>query len=446
MNVLNHPLVAEERLRSQEDAPRPAIGSAQPGPQLSPDAPEPRAPRRKPWLALAIAAVVAGGGAYWYANRETPAPSGIAAAQASTLPPGEFRLNDNEIRSLRIEPVLLRDFRAERLAEGRIGYNEDRSTPVFSPYTGRVIRAVARLGEQVQAGETLFEVETTDLVQAANDLLAAVDNLAKARTTLELSRRNEARQRELFNARAASRRDMEQAEADAANAAADQRVAETALSAARDRMRVLGRTPEQIERIETTRRVEGIVAVTAPIAGTVVQRRVGSGQWLTSGQGDPVFTISDLSSMWLVAAVRELDAPLMRVGQDVTVSVNALPDRTFRARITNVGSALDATTRRLPVRAEVDDPERLLRPEMFATFRIAVGGETRQVGVPVGAVIYRGPEAGVWVALPDNRFALRPIRVGIRAGDVVEVTGGLAAGERVVTGGALFVDRAARID
>jgi len=342
--------------------------------------------------------------------------------------------------------VLLRDFRAERVAEGRIGYNEDRSTPVFSPYTGRVVRAVARLGEQVDPGETLFEVETTDLVQAANDLLAAVDNLAKARTTLDLAQRHETRQRDLFNARAASRRDMEQAQAEATNAGADMRVAETALSAARDRMRVLGRSREQIERIELTRRVEGVVAVTAPIGGTVVQRRVGPGQWLTAGQGDPVFTISDLSTMWLVAAVRELDVPLVRVGQQVSVVVNALPDRTFRARITNVGAGLDSTTRRLPVRAEVEDPDGLLRPEMFATFRIAIGSDTQHVGVPLGAVIHRGPDASVWVAMDDSRFALRRIRLGTRAGELVEVTEGLTPGERVVTGGALFVDRAARID
>ncbi len=444
MNVMQHPPKAEERLRTEEAVPRERAA----GPAIMPhvaDVPE-IPPRRRNWLGMVLVAAAVAGGAGWYLLQKSDAPVPHAAAAAPALAPGEFQLTESEIRSLRVEPVLLRDFRAVRVAEGRISYNEDRSTPVFSPYTGRVVRPVARLGEQVDLGETLFEIETTDLVQAANDLLAAVDNVAKARTTLELAQRQEVRQRDLFNARAASRRDMEQAQAEATNAAADLRVAETALAAARDRMRVLGRSPDQIERIETTRRVEGIVAVNAPIAGTVVQRRIGPGQWLTAGQGDPVYTISDLSSMWLVAAVRELDAPLIRVGQDVTVSVNALPSRTFRARITQVGAGLDPTTRRLPVRAEIDDPDHLLRPEMFATFRIAVGDETQQVGVPVNAVIHRGPEASVWVALGDHRFALRRIQLGNRAGDLIEVTQGLSPGERVVTGGALFVDRAARID
>jgi cobalt-zinc-cadmium efflux system membrane fusion protein len=100
----------------------------------------------------------------------------------------------------------------------------------------------------------------------------------------------------------------------------------------------------------------------------------------------------------------------------------------------------------MTVRAEVLDPDRLLKPEMFATFRISVGETEKAVAVPVNAVIYRGAEASVWVALDGNRFMLRRIRPGIRAGDMVEVTDGLNDGERVVTGGALFIDRAARID
>ncbi|MBX6373701.1 MAG: efflux RND transporter periplasmic adaptor subunit [Acetobacteraceae bacterium] len=376
-----------------------------------------------------------------------PGASFAAAAPAWPLAGGAFRLSEAEIRSLRIEPVALQEFRAERIAEGRIAYNEDRSTPVFSPYTGRVVRVIARIGETVAPGAPLFEIETTDLVQAANDLLSAVDAVAKARTTLDLAQRNEQRQRELFQARAAARRDWEQAQADAANAAADLRVAETALDAARDRMRVLGRTPEQIAAVEATRRVDAVVAIPAPIGGTVVQRRIGPGQWLTAGAGDPAYTIADLSTKWLVAAVRELDAPLVRVGQEVEVTVGALPGRRFAARITSVGAAIDPATRRLAVRAEVQDPEGLLKLEMFASFRIVLGEASASPAVPAGAVIHRGAETGVWVALPDGEsFAYRRVTLGRRSGSLWEVTEGLEAGERIVTGGALFIDRAAMAD
>jgi membrane fusion protein, heavy metal efflux system len=232
----------------------------------------------------------------------------------------------------------------------------------------------------------------------------------------------------------------------AANAAEDLRSAEATLAAARDKLRVLGRSQAQITRIEATRQVDAVVPVASPIGGTVVQRRVGPGQWLSTGAGDPIFTIADRSTMWLVAAVRERDAPLVRLDQPVDVTVGALPDRRFAARVTSIGAGLDPTTRRLTVRAEVQDPEHLLKPEMFATFHIALGEPKQAIAVPAGAVIHRGSEASVWVALDGNRFMLRRIAVGIRSGDMLEVTEGLNAGERVVTGGALFIDRAARID
>jgi membrane fusion protein, heavy metal efflux system len=406
-------------------------------------------PRRRllPWLVAALVALLAAGGAAyaWLRTSQTPDLAN-PASQAESLAPGEFYLSDAEMRALRIEEVQTREFRAERISEGRIAYNEDRSTPVFSPYSGRVVRALARLGDQIRAGEPLLEIETTDLAGAANDLLSALDASNKARSTLEQAQREERRQNSLFSARAASQRDVEQARVAATNAAADLRSADAALAAARDKLRVLGRSQEQITAIEAGRQVNAVVPVAAPIGGTVVQRRVGPGQWLAPGGSDPVYTIADLSTMWLVAAVRERDAPLMRLDQPVEVTVGALPGQTFEARITSVGAGLDPATRRLTVRAEVQDPEHLLKPEMFATFRIAIGEPHRAVAVPTSAVIHRGAEASVWVALDGHRFTLRRIAAGIRTDDVLEVTEGLNAGEQVVTGGALFIDRAARFD
>ncbi|UPY35122.1 efflux RND transporter periplasmic adaptor subunit [Sediminicoccus sp. KRV36] len=400
-------------------------------------------PARKPWLWLGLAAAVAAGG-YVYLNRADTTPPPPPTVER--LPVGEFRLNDNEMRALRIEPVVMREFRPERLAEGRIAYNDDRSTPMLAPFTGRVIRAFARVGDRVEAGAPLYEVETPDVTTAANELLAALDNVQKTRVALEQARREEARQQSLFSARAASQRDVEQARAAANAADADARSAVAQAEAQRDRLRVLGRTAEQIAEIERTRQVSGIITVTAPLAGTITQRRVGPGQWVSAGQGDPVFTIADLSTMWLVAAVRELDVPLIQVGQTVEVTVAALPGRAFPARIVRTAAGLDPATRRLTVMAEVLDPEGVLRPEMFANFRISVGEAQQSPAVPASAVIFRGSEANVWVALPEGRFIMRKITPGIRAGDMIQARDGIQAGERLVTGGALFIDRAARID
>ena len=401
------------------------------------------APRGKPWLWFGLAAAIALGG-YLYLNHADTTPP--APAAAARLPAGEFRLNENEMRALRIEPVLAREFRPERQAEGRIAYNDDRSTPMLSPFTGRVTRAFVRVGDHVQAGAALYEVETPDVTAAANDLLAALDNTQKTRVALEQARREEARQQSLFSARAASQRDVEQARAAASAAEADARSATAQAEAQRDRLRVLGRSPEHITEIERTRQVSGIITVAAPLAGTITQRRVGPGQWVSAGQGEPVFTIADLSTMWLVAAVRELDVPLIQVGQTVEVTVAALPGRTFPARIVRTSAGLDPGTRRLTVMAEVLDPEGVLRPELFANFRISVGEAEQSPAVPANAVIFRGSEAHVWVALPEGRFTLRRITPGIRADDMIQARAGIEAGERLVTGGALFIDRAARID
>jgi cobalt-zinc-cadmium efflux system membrane fusion protein len=396
--------------------------------------------------ALLLAAAAAGGALLWLRPVQRPEPV-AEPSQSEALSQGVFRLSDAEMRTLRIEELQSRQFRAERVAEGRIAYNEDRSTPVFSPHSGRVVRVLARLGDEISVGEALLELETTDLAGAANDLLSALDASNKARSTLEQALREERRQASLFSARAASQRDVEQARVAATNAAADLRSSEAALAAARDKLRVLGRSQDQIRRIEATRQVDAVVPVTSPIGGTVVQRRVGPGQWLSAGgSSDPVFTIADLSTMWLVAAVRERDAPLIRLDQPVEVEVGALPGRRFEAHIASIGAGLDPATRRLTVRAEVRDPEHLLKPEMFATFHITLGDAKRAVAVPAHAVIHRGSEASVWVALDGNRFILRRVALGIRSDGMLEVTDGLNAGERVVTGGALFIDRAARID
>ncbi len=406
-------------------------------------------PKFKPgaWMALlGLGAALAVGGFFVLNQNEEPRRPGAAAVTATPASPGEFRLSDNEMRALRIEPVVARPFRAERVAEGRISVNEDRSTPILAPFTGRVTRTLAQLGDRVEAGTPLFEVETPDVTQAANDLLSAVDNLGKAATTLAQAERENTRQQSLFAARAASQRDVEQARAAFATAQSDQRIADANLAAARDRLRVLGRDAAAITEIERTRQVSGTVLVRAPFTGTVTQRRASPGMLLTAGTGEPTYTISDLSTMWLVAAVREVDVPFIRTGQTVDVQVGALPNQRFQARIIRTGAGLDATTRRMTVFAELADPTGALRPEMFATFRIAVSDSRNAPAVPASAVIFRGSEASVWVAMDGNRFAMRRVVLGNRSDDNWEVTQGIDAGERIVTGGALFIDRAARID
>jgi membrane fusion protein, heavy metal efflux system len=174
-----------------------------------------------------------------------------------------------------------------------------------------------------------------------------------------------------------------------------------------------------------------------------VQRKVGPGQFVNSGASDPVFVIGDLSTVWLIAFVRESEAADVRVGQDLDFKVLALPGRTFKARIDYVSAAIDPSTRRLLVRATIDNKDGLLKPEMFTSVTIYAGGDRTSVGVPKQALIYEGNRVRLWVAHDDKSLELREIQPGLINGDLVEVRTNLRPGEKVVTRGSLFIDRAA---
>ena len=174
-----------------------------------------------------------------------------------------------------------------------------------------------------------------------------------------------------------------------------------------------------------------------------MQRKIGPGQYVNSGASDPVFVIGDLSTVWLTAFVRETDAANVSVGQEITFNVLALPGRPLTARINYVSAAIDPATRRLLVRATIDNKEGLLKPEMFANVTIYSPGDHPAVGVPKQALIYEGNQVRVWVAHEDKSIELRQIKPGLTNGDLVEVEGNLKPGEQIVTKGSLFIDRAA---
>jgi membrane fusion protein, heavy metal efflux system len=181
----------------------------------------------------------------------------------------------------------------------------------------------------------------------------------------------------------------------------------------------------------------------APIAGTVVQRKIGPGQYVNAGASDPVFVIGDLSTVWLVGFVRESDALDVAIGQDISFSVLATPDQVRQARINYVASGIDPNSRRLLVRATVDNADGILKPEMFANVTIYSAGNHPAVAVPKQALIYEGDQVRLWVAAPDKSIELRQVKVGLTNGNLVEIRSNLAAGEQVVTKGSLFIDRVA---
>jgi len=339
--------------------------------------------------------------------------------------------------------VTLRVFRTEHVTEGKIAIDEDPATPVFSPYAGRVTRLLAKPGDHVDQGQALFVVEATDTVQAQNDFVTALGNLNKARSALELATIQNKRAQDLYAGKAVPLKDAQTAEAAFVQAQNDVRSGEIALEAVRNRMRILGFNDETIAAFEHQGRITPDTVIPAPLGGTVVQRKVGPGQYVQTGATDPAFVIGDLSSVWVVAFVREAEAPDVAVGQDMTFTLLAYPGRIFTARINYVAAAIDAATRRLTVRAIVDNNEGLFKPEMFANVTVYSGGDQSSTAVPKQALIYEGDQVRIWVANSDNSLELRQVKTGLASGELVAVRGNLGPGDKVVTKGSLFIDRAA---
>src|SRR5215471_6731734 len=406
--------------------------------------------KKTTWAALML---VAGAGAAATAliwglradQPENPPPP------TSASPPGTFQPTQQQWRSLKLEAVTMLAFRPEQVTEGTIGVDDDLTTPVFSHYSGRVTKVIAMLGDLVEPGAPLFVIHASEFVQAQNDLITALANLQSSRSQLKMAETTEKRTHELYLVQGGALKDWQQAQTDLITAGNTVRSNEIALHAVRSRLRILGKTDQEISSLEAepTQKLNPVAVVTAPVRGTITQRQIGVGQYINSeatGATNPVYTISDLSTVYLIANVREVDAPLMRVGLPLEVHVLAYPGRVFKGKVSYVAPSIDPNTHRLPVRADVENPDGALKPGMFANFSIITGEASTAPAVPQSAIVYEGEQARVWVAVDGDTLALREIRTGRTSDRMVEVLAGLSPGEKVVTSGTVFIDRAARAD
>jgi cobalt-zinc-cadmium efflux system membrane fusion protein len=355
---------------------------------------------------------------------------------------GMFVPTDAQWAAITVKPVEVHTFRSELVTDGRISVDEDHSTPIFSPYSGLIKRLAVKLGDSVHRGELLFTLEATDMVQAQNDFITSLAALETTRSQLNLAKIIEKRQHDLYDAKAVPLKDWQQAQNDLVAAQNNTRSAEIALEAVRNRLRILQKTEQEISDFERTGKINPETPIYAPIDGAIVQRKVGPGQYVISGASDPVFVIGDLSTLWLLANVRESDEAKVQVDQSVEFRVLSLPGRRFETKVSYVTPMIDPATRRVTVRATVANTGLQLRPEMFATVRIFVGDAENSPAVPQEAIIYEGDAARVWVAV-DKALELRRIRTGLVNANLVQVLDGLETGDKVVTKGSLFIDRAA---
>ncbi len=421
----------------------------QPGPGL-PHAPTAKPVRRLPRAVQAVLVAVGAGllGLYLlvggiFGKAEAPAEPQAASTN------GSFKPTDAQWAGFKTAVVHDASFSASEVTDGKITIDDDLTVPVFSPYTGRVTRLFVKAGDQVKAGDPLLAIQASEFVQAANDLVAALGSDRTAKAQLALATTTEKRQHDLYLAQGGSLKDWQQSQSDLTNARGAFGSAEVALGAVRNRLRILGKNDAEVAKMETAidpLRFSPEAIVAAPIGGTITQRQVGVGQNIATQAGNgttPILTIGDTSRVWLVANAREVDAPRIHVGDRVEVRVLAFPDRMFAAQVTFVAASIDATTHRLPIHAEVPNPDGLLKPEMFASFRIITGQADQAPAVPQQAIVYDAEGAHVWLAGADKTLTIRPLKLGRTDQGMVEVLEGLKPGDAVVTSGAVFIDRAA---
>ncbi|MGC2074721.1 MAG: efflux RND transporter periplasmic adaptor subunit, partial [Xanthobacteraceae bacterium] len=351
----------------------------------------------------------------------------IATTDAAVDPgPNGIDLSDSQLSAVKVEAVGMRDFPVEKEAVGSINFNEDLEVQVFTPYAGRIIGLFASVGDDVKKGQTLFTIDSPDLLSAESSLIAASG-------VLELTTRNLARLKDLYTTRAVSQRDLDQA-------ISDQQTAEGNLRAGRDAVRIFGKTDSEIDQIIADRKADPTLVVRSPIDGRVTARNAAPGLYVQPGSAPAPYTVADINTMWMLANVTENDSPAFRVGQAVQVKINAFPGEVFDGTVTTVGSSVDPNTRRVLVRSEIKDPKHELRSGMFANFIITVGAPDRSPAVPLNGVVREGDGTQtIWVTADRRRFTRRTVEIGQQRDDYRQILKGVQAGELVATDGAIFL-------
>ena len=355
------------------------------------------------------------------ATTEPVRPGGTGATDEQAVD-----LTEKQAASLAVGPVASRDFTLFKTAVGTIDFNEDLLVQVFSQYPGKILKANYNIGDDVKAGDILFTIDSPDLLQAESALLAAAG-------VLELQKRVLARATNLLKAGGSAQKDVDQS-------TSDQQTAEGNFKAARDAVRIFGKTDAEIDQVVEMRKVDSTLLVPSPISGRIVARSAAPGFLVQPGNAPAPYAVANLATMWMLANVVETDAPAYKLGQDVEVKVPAYPDRVFKGHVTALGAMLDPNSHRQLVRSQIDDPEHLLRSGMYASFVIRVGDPVRSLAVPANGVVREGDGTmSVWVTSDSRHFTKRTVKLGLLQDGWNQILEGLKRGDTVVTDGAVFL-------
>ncbi|WP_407146946.1 efflux RND transporter periplasmic adaptor subunit [Bradyrhizobium sp. ORS 86] len=368
--------------------------------------------------------------AVWLLTR-TDGVESVKAAQTTTAPDVNVEeqyvvLTDKQAANLKVMAAERRSFRTLRNAVGSIDFNQNMLVQAFTPYPGRIVDTFFNVGDEVKKGDTLFTIDSPDLLQAESGLLASAG-------VLELQTRTLARVKQLLKTGGGAQKDVDQA-------TSDQQTAEGNFKAGRDAVRLFGKTDAEIDRILADRKVDSTLVVPSTISGRIIARNAAPGLYVQPGNAPAPYSLADISTMWMVANVIETDAPAYRIGQPVEVRLPAYPDEVFRGRVTTLGLNIDPNSHRQLVRSVIDDPQHKLRAGMLASFTIETEPPKLSVSVPIDAIVREGDGTmTVWVTTDGRRFDRRAVKIGMEQDGWRQIIDGLAAGETIASTGAIFL-------
>ncbi len=375
----------------------------------------------KKLIGYTIIAAVAGGALYAAYSRYQQSEEAAAQSARPTSAarePGILRYPAGapQLSALKAAPVAEAPIPLAEPLNARLAYDEDYTARVSSPIAGRVIALNAQPGDTVKAGSALLTLDSPDLAQAASDLDKALADETRKRLAFE-------RAKKLFEGEVLARKDLENADADYAQARSE---------AQRARLRLRNLTAEASP--------GGRYSQRAPIAGVIAERKVNPGMEVRPDLPDPLFVITDPKRLWVFIDLPERNLPKVAVGNPVSVEVDAFPEQRFSATIAKVGVAVDPATRRVQVRCNLPNPDNHLKVEMYARVTLLASERQRAVRVPNSAIVTDGMYSSVFVEKSPGVFEKRRVSFHLQDRNVSYIASGLAAGERVVISGALLLD------
>jgi cobalt-zinc-cadmium efflux system membrane fusion protein len=338
-----------------------------------------------------------------------------------------LELSPSQLNSIKIGPVGRYLFPVEKETVGSISFADDLSVQVYPSYQGKIIKSLVKLGDEVKKGQPLYTIDSPDLIQAESTLIGAA-------AALELTSKELARARDLYTTNVGvPQRELEQA-------VSDEQTAEGALKAARDAVRVFGKSEAEIDQIIASRKIDPALVVPSPMSGQITSFDGPIGLLVQPGNPPAPYTVTDVSLKWMLANVVESDIPFFHLGQPVQVKVTAYPDREFRGKITKIYAAVDPDTHRATIRSEIADSRNELRPGMLANFVIRVQNPVESTSIPANGVVREADGTmTVWVTTDRRHFAQRVVKTALRRDEQVQIIDGLKPGELAVTDGAVFL-------